>query len=194
VAYPSQNLERLFVPATAANTMDDDTPFLLFELARRAQTARLQGRLRTRGMWRTSARDTDISSHHDDGLPRLSPTQRRGTDYEERALDLLAHAGLRPLARNLRCRAGEIDLAMRDGETLVLVEVRARSGGHFGGAAASIDRMKQARLIRAAHCVLPRLTARHWMGRAPRVRFDVVAFEGGTPVWLKHAFEAPVSL
>lgn len=139
------------------------------------------------------ARSPPDRSQRADDPPRQSAMQRRGSDYEEQALELLIRGGLIPLARNLRCRTGEIDLAMRDGETLVLVEVRARVDRRFGGAAASVDWAKQARLVRAACCLLPRLTARHWRGREPRVRFDVVAFEIDAPIWLKHAFEAPIS-
>jgi putative endonuclease len=123
---------------------------------------------------------------------RLSPKQKVGNDYEDRALALLVRAGLRPLARNLRCRRGEIDLALRDGDTLVLVEVRARGNGRFGGAAASVDRAKQARLVHAAGRLLPRLAALHWGGRPPRVRFDVVAYEGDEPLWMRHAFDVPM--
>ncbi len=121
--------------------------------------------------------------------PRLSPTQRRGLAFEDDALALLAGQGLQPLARNLRVSAGEIDLALRDGDTLVLVEVRARGGGRYGGAAASIDHAKQRRLARAAALLLPRLAQRHWHGRIPPVRFDVVLFEGDErPRWLRAAF------
>jgi putative endonuclease len=197
--------------------MDDDTPALLFELARRRQAARLRRRrLAARKAGRDeggggagAASTADFSSsganagrrpaaahRHQEAadacevVPRMSPTQQLGSVYEQRALELLAGAGLQPLARNLRCRTGEIDLAVRDGDTLVLVEVRARGDGRFGGAAASVDWAKQARLVRAAHCLVPRLAARHWAGRPPRVRFDVVAFEGEQPVWLRQAFDA----
>ena len=123
---------------------------------------------------------------------RLSPTQRLGSDYEDQALALLRRAGLRPLARNLRCRAGEIDLALRDGDTLVLVEVRGRGGDCYGGAAASVGPDKQARLIRSAWCLLPAWASACWDGRRPAVRFDVVAFEGETPLWLRHAFDVAI--
>lgn len=117
-----------------------------------------------------------------------SPTQRRGKAHESAALRWLARQGLRPLARNLRCRAGEIDLAMRDGGVLVLVEVRARAHAGYGGAAASVGASKQGRLARAAALLLPGLLRRHWPGAPPPVRFDVVAFEAGRPRWLRGAF------
>ncbi|MBO9353345.1 YraN family protein [Bordetella petrii] len=120
--------------------------------------------------------------------PRVSPTQRAGNAHEDQALRLLTDAGLVPLARNLRCRAGEIDLVMRDGGTLVFVEVRARASGRYGGAAASVDRGKRARLLRSAALLLPQLARRHWGGRIPPARFDVVAFEAGQARWLPAAF------
>jgi putative endonuclease len=120
--------------------------------------------------------------------PQLSPTQRKGLDFEDQALELLARAGLQPLARNLRAAPGEIDLAMRDGDVLVLVEVRARERASHGGAAASIDAAKQRRLAHAAALLLPGLARRHWQGRTPPVRFDAVLFDGGRAQWLRHAF------
>ena len=123
--------------------------------------------------------------------PARSPAQRAGDVHEEAAARLLAARGLRLLARNLRCRHGEIDLAMREGDTLVLVEVRARRNGRYGGAAASINAAKQARLARAAACWLPRLARAHWAGATPAARFDAVVFEGGRPAWLRGVFWMP---
>jgi len=130
-----------------------------------------------------------VRSRAPDDPPRLSPSQRRGLDFEDRAQALLARHGLQPLARNLRASPGEIDLALRDGDTLVLVEVRARGNDRFGGAAASIDRAKQQRLAQAAALLLPRLARAHWRGRTPAVRFDAVLFEGDAPPqWVRGAF------
>lgn len=190
--------------------MADDISILLFEAARRAQAASLRRRRRARAKGPTAGQTAGETAAEDTGMDaapagprtagagaapeprRLSPKQQLGSDYEDRALALLVRAGLRPLARNLGCRVGEIDLALRDGDTLVLVEVRARGDGRYGGAAASVGWAKQARLIRTARHLLPGLAARHWRGRQPRVRFDVVAFESGTPLWLRHAFDVPV--
>jgi putative endonuclease len=119
-----------------------------------------------------------------------SPTQRVGAAHEDRALERLTAAGLTPLARNVRCRTGEIDLIMREGELLVFVEVRARSNLDFGGAAASVGPVKRDRLVRSASLLLPSLARRYWNGRTPLVRFDVVAFDGEDMVWLRAAFHA----
>ena len=87
----------------------------------------------------------------------------------------------------MRYKVGELDLVMRDGATLVIVEVRSRSSAGFGGAAGSIDHRKQRRLHRAANLFLLERFGQH---RWPACRFDVVAFEAGRPNWIRAAFDA----
>ncbi|WP_397474653.1 YraN family protein [Pusillimonas sp.] len=122
--------------------------------------------------------------------PRLSPTQRQGNRAEDRAAAHVERAGARILGRNLLCRAGEIDLVCLDGAVLAFIEVRHRHDSRFGGAAASVDHIKQQRLARAASYFLPRLAQRHFNGRTPRCRFDVIAIDGVELTWLKGVFEA----
>lgn len=86
-----------------------------------------------------------------------------------------------------RCRLGELDLVMREGDTLVFVEVRARQANSTVSAIDSIDAGKQHRFVRAA---------RAWLGRHPReaelpARFDIVAIDGEELQWLRDAFSAP---
>jgi putative endonuclease len=107
-----------------------------------------------------------------------------GQTAESRAAAYLHAHGLKLLARNWRCRFGEIDLVMQDGATLVFVEVRLRSRSDFGGAAASVTPGKQKKLLAAARQYLAALQA------LPPCRFDVVALTGsGAPEWIKNAFE-----
>jgi putative endonuclease len=111
-----------------------------------------------------------------------------GDRGEALALQHLQAAGLKLLQRNYRCKGGEIDLVMSDARTLVLVEVRFRNDRSFGGAAASVDSVKQQRLVRAAHHLLQTHAAyRHY-----RARFDLVAIDGGDTRaeinWIKDAF------
>lgn len=111
-----------------------------------------------------------------------------GHDGEAAALAHLQRAGLRLIARNYRCKAGEIDLVMLDGATLALIEVRYRSSLDFGGAAASVTQRKQRRFILAAqHLLLTRADLRRYPAR-----FDVVAItssaSGANIEWLKAAF------
>lgn len=102
-----------------------------------------------------------------------------------RALDYLRAQGLELIAANVRLRCGEIDLVMTDRGHCVFVEVRQRASTRFGGAAASVDARKQARVRAAAQVWLQR----HWGPRAwPALRFDVVAIEGARLCWLPGAF------
>lgn len=113
---------------------------------------------------------------------------QRGAAAETAALNLLRRAGLQLLARNARSRAGELDLVMHDGDTLVFVEVRQRSSAAFGGALDSIDAHKCRRVVRAAT---------GWLAGHPQYahtpcRFDVVLADGQPPQlqWLRDAFRA----
>ncbi len=93
------------------------------------------------------------------------------------------------LARNLRCRAGELDLICLDGGTLVIVEVRLRTTSTFGGALASVTLRKRQRIIRATEFHRQRRPA--WRDRL--MRFDVVAVhrrpDGTHDIeWIRDAF------
>ena len=101
---------------------------------------------------------------------------------ELKARRWLEGKGLRFVAANVRGRGGEIDLIMKDGQTIVFVEVRYRQSSRFGGAAASVTLAKQQKLLQTAHLWL----ARH-NGSFDTVdcRFDVVAFTGNAIDWLK---------
>ena len=115
----------------------------------------------------------------------------RGAACERIAAEYLERQGLDIVARNLRCKAGEIDLVCRDGEALAVVEVRQRRRRDYGGALASVDAVKQRKIILTARFLLERLAARS----ALRLRFDVVAVQGKPDgdhdiVWIKDAFRA----
>jgi putative endonuclease len=64
---------------------------------------------------------------------------------EQLAVGHLETAGLEILARNWRCRQGELDIVARDGSQLVFVEVKTRSSRAFGSPAEAVDRAKSAR-------------------------------------------------
>lgn len=109
---------------------------------------------------------------------------QRGRHAENVAAAFLQQQGLELVARNYRCRFGEIDLIARDGKTLVFVEVRMRSSNSFGGAAASITAAKRGKLTRAA---------RHYLAgtaRMPACRFDALLVSGAdhSVEWIKNAF------
>lgn len=115
----------------------------------------------------------------------MTSRRQKGQAGEEAAAAHLERHGLKLVERNFRARGGEIDLVCRDGATTVFVEVRLRSRGDFGGAAASITTAKQNRLI---------LAARHWLARSGRedirCRFDCVLIDGERLDWVRDAFSA----
>jgi putative endonuclease len=112
-----------------------------------------------------------------------------GSGAEEAALHYLRGQGLELIARNFRCKGGEIDLVMLERRTLVLIEVRYRSSDAFGGAAASVAPYKQRRIIRAARYLL---TVQPALRRYP-ARFDVIAVMPQAAAsgidWIRAAFD-----
>ena len=117
--------------------------------------------------------------------PRQLTSKQTGDAWESTARDWLQSKGLNFIAANVRERGGEIDLIMREGNTTVFVEVRYRRSAQFGGAAASVTRSKQHKLLQ---------TARLWLARhngsfdTVDCRFDVLAFTGNDVEWFKDAF------
>jgi putative endonuclease len=111
---------------------------------------------------------------------------KTGAAAEQLAAAFLARKGLKLIEANYRCRFGEIDLVLRDGDTIVFAEVRLRSSDRFGGAAYSVDRRKQARLVAAA---------RRWLAgkKDPPCRFDVVLMDrldASRIEWIRDAFSS----
>jgi putative endonuclease len=110
-----------------------------------------------------------------------------GALAEQLAAQYLQQHGLKLLQTNYSCRFGEIDLILQDGDTLVFAEVRMRSSSSFGGAAASIDARKQAKLV---------CTAQHYLStlsRIPPCRFDAILMQStdiNNIEWIKNAFTA----
>ncbi len=100
----------------------------------------------------------------------------------------LVEAGLRVVARNWKCKVGEIDLVALEGDTLCLIEVKARATAEYGPAIEAVDRRKQRRIAGAANWLLAQTG---WDGP---VRFDVVGLDREDQAWkitlLRNAFEA----
>lgn len=116
---------------------------------------------------------------------------RRGMARRGEALAalFLRLKGYRIEARNWRCPLGELDIVAWDRDTLVFVEVKARSGTSAGAPEEAVDRRKQARLVRLAQAYLARCR-----GPTPPCRFDVIAVEHRRPLprirHLRAAFRA----
>jgi putative endonuclease len=122
--------------------------------------------------------------------PGAAPIDRRqiGQRAEERAASHLQAAGLVLLHRNYVCRLGELDIVAREGNTLVVAEVRLRASAQFGGAAASITRAKQRRIVLATRQLLARYPSLQRLS----IRFDALLVPADeSPIeWLRGAFDA----
>jgi putative endonuclease len=109
----------------------------------------------------------------------MRATQAIGQYGEDLAAKHLVAAGFAILERNWRCELGEIDIVARDGDTLVVCEVKTRRGLNYGSPLESITYRKLATL---------RSLAGRWLSqygaRPPQIRIDVVAVlipHGGRP-------------
>ena len=116
-------------------------------------------------------------------------TTVKGRQAEALALRYLKRQGLELIARNYRCRAGEVDLVMAQAGIVVFVEVRSRASPAFVNPKATVDRRKQQRLARVAAWFLG--SNREWAD-CP-VRFDVVSVTEpnyrARLEWIQNAFQ-----
>ena len=117
----------------------------------------------------------------------VTEKRRIGTRGEEVARAYLERAGLRFVAANWSCRAGEVDLIVRECSILVFVEVRVRAPTMFGEGLETVARDKQRKLIRTAQYYQQKES--YWGD----IRFDVVSIvarEGEEPEidHIEHAF------
>ena len=113
-----------------------------------------------------------------------------GAEAEAVAAARLERGGVRILARNYRCRFGEIDIIGLEGPLLIFVEVRYRRRPGRLSALESVDRHKCRRVLTASQYYLNR----HKQYQALQCRYDVVAIAGAlsapTLEWIKNAFQA----
>ena len=79
-----------------------------------------------------------------------TPRMRLGKWGEGVASRFLQDKGYQVLETNYRCRWGEVDIVAKDGNQVVFVEVRTRSGGQFGTPEESITPAKAQRLMHTA--------------------------------------------
>jgi len=119
----------------------------------------------------------------------------KGLYFEQQALNWLQQNGLKPVQQNFHCRSGEIDLIMLHQDTLCFIEVKYRKNNAFGGAAYSIPKSKQRKIIKAALTFI----VSHKKFQQHNYRFDALfispedklkdnAFE-----WIQNAFSSEPS-
>lgn len=112
----------------------------------------------------------------------MARPQELGREAEAEAARLLEGLGYTILERGWRHPLGQIDLIAKDGDTVVFVEVKARTSRAFGTPEEGLTERQKRRLQRAASMYLQRL------GGDWNARFDVIAFDSGSPRHHKDAF------
>ncbi|WP_233520519.1 YraN family protein [Flocculibacter collagenilyticus] len=113
-------------------------------------------------------------------------TKHKGDYYESLALNHLKKHGYRLIEANYNTRFGEIDLIVKNDDSLVFVEVRYRKNDHHGSAAESVTPSKQKKIIKTAQHFLTQFNLTD-----TACRFDVIAFSGDNsqPLqWHQNAF------
>ncbi len=108
-----------------------------------------------------------------------------GAGGEDVACAWLERRGYRILARNWRCRSGEVDVVARLGSTTVFVEVKERRSASHGLGLEAVTWSKRQRLVRAA-----RLYAASKGLTESDLRFDVVSVDGREVRHEPGAFDA----
>jgi putative endonuclease len=113
----------------------------------------------------------------------------KGLAYEHIALKYLQKKQLILVERNFHTRFGEIDLIMKDDDTLIFIEVRYRQGNSHGSASESVNLSKQKKIIKSAEIYLMQNNGWHLNSR-----FDVIAISPAKLLskhhieWYKAAF------
>lgn len=108
----------------------------------------------------------------------------KGLAYENIALKYLEKNKLTLINRNFHTRFGEIDLIMKDGDTLTFIEVRFRKSSAYGSASETVNTAKQLKIIKSAEVFLTQNQGWHLNSR-----FDVIAISPATLSPFKHKIE-----
>ena len=112
-------------------------------------------------------------------------TSATGKRAEDAAVAHVAALGMHVMARNVRGRGGEIDIVAKEGETIVFIEVKARSSHAFGSALAAVDARKRRRIRAIAEDYLQVVAPQ------ARARFDVLTVEREGMTLHRNAFTWP---
>ena len=115
----------------------------------------------------------------------MKQTYETGLTGEQRAAEWLqSEHGMRVLEQRCRTKAGEIDLIMLDGETIVFVEVKTRLRAAAGEGLMAVDRKKQQRITNAS---ILYLLKKGWKNRA--VRYDIIEVRRDGVLYIPNAFQ-----
>ena len=120
----------------------------------------------------------------------MHSSKSKGMHYEAQAKAYLCERGLSLIQQNYHCRFGEIDLIMRDNNTVCFIEVKFRKSMSYGGALNAIPYQKQQKIIKTAQVFI----SDHQKLAQQAIRFDALmlqqAREDISINWIQNAFYA----
>ena len=115
----------------------------------------------------------------------MKQTYETGVSGEQRAAEWLSQEhGMKMIEQRCRTKAGEIDLIMLDGETIVFTEVKTRLRADAGMGILAVDRRKQKRIANAS---ILYLLKKGWQNRS--VRYDIVEVRPDGILYVPNAFQ-----
>jgi len=104
-------------------------------------------------------------------LPRRDPRRTTGNAGEDHAVEWLERHGFSIIDRNWRCARGEVDIVARDGDTIVFIEVKTRTGQTTGHPLEAVTPRKLARIRQ----LVPAWFHAHRDQTARAIRIDCIA-------------------
>ena len=112
-------------------------------------------------------------------------SRKVGDFYEKIACEYLTENEAEVVERNFRCKFGEVDIIIRDGEYLAFVEVKYRNSNYSGRANEAVHHKKQRIISKCAncYCMLKNL------GQMTAIRFDVITIDADVIEWIKGAYD-----
>ena len=115
----------------------------------------------------------------------MKKTYETGVLGEQEAAEYLTEKyGMTLLEHRYRTKAGEIDLILKDGDTIVFTEVKTRLTGPSGNGLSAVNFAKQKRITNAA---ILYLIKKGWMRKL--IRFDLVEIQGNEILHIPNAFQ-----
>ena len=111
--------------------------------------------------------------------------RKTGTIREEAAARWLEKQGVKIMEQNFRCRAGEIDLVVKDQDYLVFVEVKYRKSSSSGYPIEAVTKNKQKSICKVADFY--RLTKK--IPDDQPLRYDIIGILGEEIIWYQNAFD-----
>ena len=123
-------------------------------------------------------------------------SRKKGYYVEKIVTTFLIKQGLEEICCNYSCKSGEIDLILKDQDTLVFTEIRYRNSTSFGSSIETVSTNKQKKIIRTAEHFLQ---ANPWsknyycrfdvVGASPSILKKDISYDELELNWIKDAFQ-----